>query len=142
MDTNDASGRAGLEALRRAAACWTAGDLDGYLGLYADDVVLHGYPGVGPGLPAVRGFYQAFTAAFPGSRLVLQDTFASGDRVACRFVVRGRHDGPFLGVDATGRAVEIPGITILRFRGERCVERWSQADFAGLMAQLSGPTPV
>lgn len=34
------------------------------------------------------------------------------------------------------------GITILRFEGGKCVERWSQADFLGLMRQLGViPTP-
>jgi hypothetical protein len=30
----------------------------------------------------------------------------------------------------------MPGITILRFDAGRCVERWSQADFLGLLGQL------
>lgn len=55
---------------------------------------------------------------------------------ACRFVVTGKHTGPFQGMPPTGKEFTLPGITILRFSGERCVERWSQADFLGLLQQL------
>ncbi len=126
----------GIQALERARNHWNAGSLEGYLELYDEAAVLHGYPGVGPGMPGIRGFYQGFWQAFPGSRLELDDVFASGDRVTCRFHVDGRHDGPFQGLPATGRSFSVPGITILRFSGDRCVERWSQADFLSLMQQL------
>lgn len=131
MDAN-----AGLAALTRARGEWNAGNLDGYLRLYRDDAVLHGYPGVEPGIDSIRGFYTGFLTAFPGARLEFEDTFAVGDKVVCRFIVKGRHAGPFQGLPATQREFSIPGITILRFEGDRCVERWSQADFLSLLQQL------
>ena len=45
------------------------------------------------------------------------------------------------GLERTGRTSALPGITLLRFQGSRGVERWSQADFLGLMAQL-GPVTL
>lgn len=126
----------GIDALERAGERWNADDLSGYLRLYDEDVVLHGYASVGPGLASVRRFYEDFWRAFPGSRLTFEDVFAAGDQVACRFLVEGVHAGPFLGLEPEGRSISLPGITILRFRGGRCVERWSQADFLGLLAQL------
>ncbi len=62
--------------------------------------------------------------------------FAEGDEVACRFTRRAAHGGEFNGIPATGRRVELKGITILRFANGRCVERWSQADFMGMLRQL------
>jgi predicted ester cyclase len=41
-----------------------------------------------------------------------------------------------MGVPATGRRVVLPGINIQRIAGGKVVEHWSQADFAGLLAQL------
>jgi predicted ester cyclase len=129
-----------VHMLERAGQCWNAGDLSGYLQLYDEGVILHGYAGVEPGLASVRRFYEGFWQAFPGSRLVFEDVFASDDRVACRFVVEGVHAGPFLGLEPTGRKISLPGITILRFQRGRCVERWSQADFLSLLAQLGAVT--
>jgi steroid delta-isomerase-like uncharacterized protein len=123
-------------ALAAAREDWNAGDLDGYLRLYAPEAVVHGYAGVESGIAGIRQFYEAFWAGFPGSQLVFEDVFSVEDRVACRFVVRATHAGTFQGIPATGTRVEVPGITILRFAGGRCVERWSQADFLGLLGQL------
>ena len=107
-----------------------------YLELYDPTIVLHGYQGVEPGLASVKQFYQAFWAAFPDCKLVLEDLVAEGDKVACRFVVYATHQGEFQGIPATGKQIALPGITILQFANSRCIERWSQADFVGLLQQL------
>lgn len=137
MDTHE-----GVVALNRARDRWNAGDLAGYLKLYGEAAVLHGYAGVGPGIANIRAFYEAFCAAFPDSRLEFEDVFSAGDRVACRFVMHGKHQGPFQGMPPTGKAFRLPGITVLRFTGSQCVERWSQADFLGLLQQIGAlPSP-
>jgi steroid delta-isomerase-like uncharacterized protein len=125
-----------VERLEQAIGAWNRGDLAGYLTLYDDDVVLHGYGPAPMDKPAVTGFYEGIFAGLPGSQIELQDTFASGDRVAARFVQRGRHDGPLMGVPPTGREVRLDGITILAFRDGRVTERWASADMLGLMMQL------
>ena len=114
--------------------------------VFADTVRANGgsprYIGVEPGLESIRQFYQGFLAAFPGCQLIFDDLFAVEDRLACRFVLQGTHGGPFQGLPATGKPIHIPGITILRFVDGKCVERWSQSDFLGLMQQLGMlPTP-
>jgi hypothetical protein len=41
------------------------------------------------------------------------------------------------------RAIALPGITILHFRGDRVVERFSQADMLGLLIQAGAvPAPA
>jgi predicted ester cyclase len=130
-------------ALQRAIDQWNAGDLEGYLQLYDPSVTLHGYPGVTPGLESVRQFYEGFCAAVPGSQLTLDGIVAEGDEVATRFTLRGTHRGELMGVPATGKDVTVPGITILRFAGGKCVERWSQADFLGMLQQIGAiPAPA
>jgi hypothetical protein len=82
-------------AVERARECWNRGDLSGYLQLYDSDVVLHGYAGVGPGLPSVQRFYEEFWNAFLGSQLVFDDIISAGDKLVCRFVIEATHGGPF-----------------------------------------------
>jgi predicted ester cyclase len=127
---------ANLAALHRAWARWNAGDLAGYLELYAADAVGYGHAGVEPGIAGIRGFDEGVWAGFPDSRSRFDDVIADGDKVAIRFSWDGNHRGEFQSLPATGRAVSMDGITILRFAGGRCVERWSQADFLGLLRQL------
>lgn len=126
-------------ALERARERWNVQDGRGYLALYDGAAVLYGYPGVEPGFDGIRRFYEAFWSAFPGSRLIFDDMLAEGDRVAVRFRVEGTHAGEFHGIPPTGRPISLSGITILRFADGTCVERWSQADFAGLLSDLAVP---
>src|SRR5262245_39573517 len=125
-----------VAALHAAGAHWNAGNLEAYLGLYDPDAVLHGYAGIQPSLTGIRSFYQALWAAFPGSRLVFEDVFASGDKVACRFLLQGEHRGAYQGIAATSAQISVPGITILEFRDARCIRRWSYTDAIGLLQQL------
>ena len=122
--------------LIRALDNWNKGDLDRYLQIYDPNVVLHGYQGVGPGLDSVKQFYMGFWAAFPGVQITIDDVVAEGDQLACRFTAAGTNTGPFMGMPPTGKQVNFTGMTILRFANGKCVERWAQADFMGLMQQL------
>jgi predicted ester cyclase len=53
----------------------------------------------------------------------------------------GTHRGEFMDIPPTGREIGLGGITILRFENGRCVERWSQVDMLGLLAQLGAVPP-
>ncbi len=121
---------------------FNAGDLDGYLTLYAPDVTLHGHPpGLPPGTTGLRTFYEGMLTAFQNGRLTLDDVIAEGDRVGARYTLTASHDGGFLGVPRTGRTVTLTGITMLRFADGACVERWQQADMLGLLQQI-GAVPA
>ena len=128
-------------ALTRAVECWNAGDLGGYLEVYAEDVQLHGFAPEPMDKGAARAFYEGMFAAFPDNRLELHDTFGSGNLLTTRFTLTGRHDGNFMGVPATGTQVALPGITIMHFRGDTCVERWTCADNLGLLVQIGAVLP-
>ena len=131
------------EALSTAVDCWNAGDLDGYLRLYDDAIALHGYTPEPMGKAEVRGFYEATFAAFERPQLEFHEVLWDGDACAIRFTLRGRHVGEFLGAPATGRDIALPGITILRFTGERVTERWSSADMLGFLVQAGAlPAPA
>ena len=128
-------------AVRRAAAEWNAGNLDGYLDLYDDRIKLHGYSPEPMDKEQVTEFYRATFAAFPGNQLEFHDVFSAGEKLVIHFTLYGRHEGEFLGVPGTGREISLPGITILHFENGRAVERWSQADMLGFLVQAGAVPP-
>lgn len=131
------------EAVRAAQERWNAGDLDGYLQLYDESIRLHGYAPEPLDKAAARGFYEQVFAAFGPPKLEFHEVLSDGDALTIRFTMSGRHVGEFMGVPPTGRDVALPGITILRFSGDRVVERFSQADMLGLLVQLGAvPAPA
>lgn len=107
-----------------------------YFDLYATNAVLHGYPGVEPGIESIKRFYTAFWAAFPDASVTIDNLTGEEDRVACCLTISGTHAVEYLGIPATGRPVSVTGITLLRFVDGHCVERWSQVDSVGLLQQL------
>ena len=50
---------------------------------------------------------------------------------------RATHQGPFLGVEPTGKTVEFNVIDVLRLRDGQYVEHWACADMLGLLGQLT-----
>jgi steroid delta-isomerase-like uncharacterized protein len=88
------------------------------------------------GPEGVRIDIAGFRAAFPDLKLIVDDFIDASDTVVYRFTVRGTHQGPFMGVAATGRRVRIDGIGIDRFRDGKMIERWMQYDSVGLLQQL------
>jgi len=129
-------------SLSRARERWNAGDLVGYLGVYDPSVKLHGY-GEPLDYAGVVALYESIFSAFTEPQLTFHEVIESNDTVTVRFSMTGRHEGTFNSIPATGVEIVLDGITILRFAGDRCVERWSCADMLGLMVQLGAvPAPT
>lgn len=123
-----------------ALARWNAGDLDGYLDLYAKNILLHGYTPQPMDLAAVRGFYGMIwaTLSSPGRKspqMQIGAMFETGQMLAFRGAMTGHHTGPFLGYPPTGKPYAIGVVTTMRFEGGKVAERWSCADMLGLLLQ-------
>ncbi len=75
-------------------------------------------------------------AAFPCYELTTEDLIAEGDKVVLRFNLRATHQGEFMGVPATGREIDVPGIIIYRIADGKIVEHWMHLDSVRMMQQL------
>ena len=61
---------------------------------------------------------------------------AEGDLVAVRWSVRGTHHGPLDALGATGKEVNLTGVSFLRIVAGKIAEVWSNWDALGLLQQL------
>ncbi len=104
--------------------------------LVAPDHVRHAPDGDLYGREGVRIDVAEWRSGFPDLRLEVADQVAEGDRVATRFLLRGTHGGPFLGVAPTGRPVAVSGVSIDRLAGGRLIESWLSLDALGLLRQV------
>src|SRR2546427_13050514 len=80
-------------------------------------------------------------ADHPDGRATIDHIIAEADKVVVRGTMTGTHTGEFMGIPATGKAVEISGIDITRFENGQSTEHWGQWDVAGLMVQLGVAPP-
>ena len=113
-----------------------------YFQLYSDDVILHGYQGIEPGLESVKQFYYAFWKLFPDAQVLIQDLIGEGDTLVARYTIIGTMSEAFMGVPAKGQRIELPGISILHFRNGQCFERWTCSDTLVLLNQVGASVVV
>jgi predicted ester cyclase len=64
------------------------------------------------------------------------DTFVSGDKLAVVLIGRGTHTGPYGGVPATGRPVEVRDQAVWRFRDGQVIEISTLQDQFGMLKQI------
>jgi ketosteroid isomerase-like protein len=130
-----------LKVFIAAIENWNAGDLDAYLSMYDENVLLYGYSPEPLNKAGVVARYTAIWAnlSMPGKKgplLVIDDAFEAGDRVVSRFTMSGVQSGNFMNFSRTGKRYDLPGITILRFRDGKVIERWSCTDRLKQLVQL------
>jgi steroid delta-isomerase-like uncharacterized protein len=128
-------------ALQFLQAVWIEGKLEMVDQLVAPDFVDHNpTPGFAPNREGLREFVLHFRSAFPDLKLELEDLICEGNRVVDRWSMRATHQGEFLGIPPTGKAVTLAGIDILSIVGGKIVEGWHFEDQLGAMQQLGAIT--
>ena len=131
-----------VAAIESAVAQMNAGNVDGYLELYADNLTVHGYPPGVEGKAGVSEFYRSFRSGFSDFELTIEDVLTDGDKVAGRYTIRGTHSGELMGVPGSGNKVELDGQSFFRFENGRVVERWQAMDAVPLLIQIGAmPAP-
>ena len=115
----------------------SAGNIDLIDEVCSPEFVNHSAP---PGIPANREGIKIvaamFRGAFPDSYFTVEDMVAEGDKVVTRKTFHGTHEGEFMGIPPSGRAVSMGLIDIVRISDGKVVEHWSMGDSLGMMQQL------
>lgn len=93
-------------------------------------------PDFGSGREGFRKQWRQWRAAFPDLHFEIVDLIAEGDKVLTRWVLTGTHQGEFLGIPATGRAIRVEGMSLDRIENGLVVEGFDGWDNYGLRKQL------
>jgi len=89
-----------------------------------------------------QGFATMFYGAFPDLHHTVEEVIGEGDRIAVRFTIRGTHQGPFMGVEPTGRTMTSTALVTMRLRDGKVEELHGQFDALGMLQQLGAvPAP-
>jgi len=111
---------------------WT-GSLAMADGIFSEDLRTNG---VHVGVAGPVGRIRERLAAFPDLTTSIEDLFVSGDKLAVTLVWRGTHTGPYGGVPATGRPVEVRDTAIWHFRDGKVAEILTLQDQFGMLKQI------
>jgi len=93
-----------------------------------------------PGTPGGPGGYLGtarwMNSVFEDANWEHLDSFADGDKAVIRVRFTGKHVGNFLGIEATGRQVNVEHIHIYRIENGLVIEHWACRQDLFLLAQL------
>jgi steroid delta-isomerase-like uncharacterized protein len=110
-----------------------AGDV-GSLETFAHrDVVV---PQSSPGIESFRRLLVEMRGAFANPEYRIMDNVCEGEKVVVRFSAKATHAGRYLGLPATGRALNLWGVMIFRFEAGAIAEYWCLVDSQAILRQL------
>ena len=129
---------------RKFADSLSAHNLDAFAALFAEDYVNHQSSAAAPppagmsAKAATIAFFGARLKALPDLKVTIETTVAEADKVAASFVYEGTQEGPYYGIEPTGKRIRFTSCDIFRVSDGKIAEHWGMGDIAGIVAQLRG----
>jgi|SRR6185437_6449726 len=129
---------------KRFAATLSAGDMQAFAALFADDYVNHQVSAAAPARAsafakqATVSFFTQRVEALAHLRVRIEASLAQGDLCAASFRYEGVHRAVYYGVAPTGRKLRFTSCDIFKVVDGKIVEHWGMGDIAGVLAQLKG----
>jgi len=116
---------------------WNRGDFSSAREFVSDDVQFHSnqMPPFGS-LDALRETVSSLRSGFPDGRFTVDEVVAEGDAVVQRWTFRGTHRGEWLGIQGTGKEVEITGTATSHVRNGKVADHYADWDALRMMQQL------
>ena len=121
---------------------WNGRRLDVADEIFAKDCVTHqlrsGAPmdAVPRGPEDIKVHVADWIASFPNLRFSIEQILNEGDRVVTQLLMEGTHQGPWMGIPATGKTMQIRMFTIHRVAQGKIVEDWVLVESLGFFQQL------
>ncbi|GAB3809059.1 hypothetical protein GCM10028819_49480 [Spirosoma humi] len=66
----------------------------------------------------------------------MEDMVTEGDTIAARFLMRGTHQGTFMGIPPTSKPIQVQAMNFYRTDGQ-FIEEHSQSNMLGLLQLIS-----
>ena len=117
------------------AEVFNSRDFDRLEAMFAADFINHN-PLPGPGVEGFKAFWAMMATGLPDLEITLDDSIEGEHETAARYTVRGTHRGAFLGLEPTGRRIEMKTMEFWRFENGMVVEHWDSVNTLEVLQQL------
>jgi len=119
---------------------WSSGDPGRVLGFLTDDVFLEDVPNVDNGWTTAHS--GKVYAAMPDMAFEPRSVRALDEGLVCEWTMTGTHTGDWPGLPATGRSIEVRGVSILRVEEGRIAWHRDYYDMFLFLSQLGAVPPL
>lgn len=129
-----------IEIVERHLKAEGAGDIDGAVAVYTDDIVHDavGFPGSPrSGKAAARDFYAFLTANFRTEEETPLHRWFSGDTMLLEQMMTGTVIGEMLGIPGNGRRISFQIFHVFEFTGDLISREQVWIDTGAVVAQLT-----
>jgi predicted ester cyclase len=103
---------------------------------FTANVVMHASPSDVVGIDGARAYYANYLTGFSGISFTIKDVFGMDDKLVKHWNFKGTHTGLFFGIAATGKKVDIDGVTLVRMENGKIAEERDFMDNLEFMQQL------
>ena len=88
------------------------------------------------GLENFKNYYNNYLTGFSDAEFTIIDAFGQGDKIVKHWNFKGTHDGDFFGVPATGKRVDISGVTLVKMKAGKIAAEQDFMDLLDFYTQL------
>lgn len=145
MTTDDQHGTIVEPAHLMLQEVWSKGDLNLIDELVTPDYVEHDpvLPDPIQGPEALKETIAMFREGTPDLTKAVDETYVDDDTVILPYTATGTHEGPIMGIEPTGREIEVKGIFVYSVEEGRLAKGTDMWDAFGLLAQIGAlPEPL
>jgi steroid delta-isomerase-like uncharacterized protein len=88
------------------------------------------------GLENFKNYYNNYLTGFSDAEFTIIDAFGQGDKIVKHWNFKGTHDGDFFGVPATGKRVDVSGVTLVKMKSGKIAAEQDFMDLLDFYTQL------
>ena len=103
---------------------------------FTKTVIMHASPSDIVGIDSARSYYANYLTGFADITFTIKDVFGMDEKLVKHWNFKGKHTGVFFGIPATGKNVDIDGVTLVRMENGKIAEERDFLDNLEFMQQL------
>ena len=88
------------------------------------------------GIENFKDYYSHFITGFSDVKFTIVDVFGQGDNIVKHWNFIGTHSGEFFGIPATGKTVNIEGVTLVKMKDGKIAQEQDFMDNMAFLQQL------
>lgn len=88
------------------------------------------------GIKNFKDYYQNYLTGFSDIKFTIVDAFGQGDKIVKHWNFKGKHTGEFFGIPATGKDVNVDGVTLVLMKDGKIAQEQDFLDNLEFMQQL------
>ncbi|MBK7384401.1 MAG: ester cyclase [Flavobacteriales bacterium] len=138
-----AQANAQMETFQKVFEMFNTGNMEGLDALVAADMIDHNPDPMATmkGLDGLKEMMGMYRTAFPDIKETVERITSDGDMVYAHYHMTGTNTGPMGPMPATGKAMDVMGMDIVRFADGKAVEHWGYMEESKMMQQLGMMPP-